>query len=98
MSISYRCIPTIASLKFADPAAACSLLDHNAGEARRREERLLTWRFSIKAMLYIDGVFTHLSVQYRPPSVDSPSISLGDQGGDGRCLERKEFRACFSCH
>ena len=30
-------------------------------------------------MLYIDGVCTHSSVQYRPPSVDSPSISLGDQ-------------------
>ncbi len=52
--VPHELICMIHGLVLADPAVVCSLLDHNAGEARRREYRLLTWRFSIKAMLYID--------------------------------------------
>jgi hypothetical protein len=67
-----------------------------AGEARRRKKCLFTWRFSIKVMLYIDGVVLVSTVCLF--LVDSPSISLGDQAKavEGVLNERVPF--LISCH
>ena len=62
----------------ADPGATCSPLDHNPGEARRRDRVCFPGIFSIKAMLCID-VCVYSSVQYNVSLVDSPSISLAGQ-------------------
>ena len=57
-----------------EQGATCSPLDHNAGEARRRERVCFPGGASIKALLCIDARCTR---QYDVFLVDGPSISLG---------------------
>ena len=62
----------------AEQGATCSPLDHNAGEARRRERVCFPGGFRYKLQSCID-VRVYSSVQYFVSLVDSPSISLAAQ-------------------